>query len=119
PVEAAELGGHVGGGEADVGGPLPDRIAPVLDAALQRHRVATELPQGLQDHVLAADAEGKLPDVVDGDGVGNLDPGLSQDHGGGDVGTAQADGEGAHAAVGGGVGVGAEDDLPRLHEVPV
>src|SRR6185295_3837803 len=49
----------------------------------------------------------------------DLDPRLAQHHGGGDVRPAQADGEGAHPAVRGGVRVRAEHHLPGLHEVPV
>ncbi len=57
--------------------------------------------------------------VVDGDGLGHLDPGLAQHHRRRDVRAAQANGERAQPAMRAGVRVGAEDDFARLHEVAV
>jgi hypothetical protein len=118
-VEAAELGRHVGDGEAHVRREVAGGVADVLDRALHGHGVATQGPQRLEDDVLAAETEGQRAAVLDGDGLGDLDPALAQHHRHRDVRPAEADGEGAEPAVAAGVAVGAENDLAGLHEIPV
>jgi hypothetical protein len=112
--DAAELGGHVGDGEAGVGGHEAEARAAPLDGALVGDRVALEDAEDVEDNVLAADAELGLADELDQARLRDLEPRVAGDEGEGDVARAEADGEGAHAAPGAGVGVGADDNLPRL-----
>jgi hypothetical protein len=112
--DAAELGAHVGDGEAGVGGHEAEAGAAPLDGALVGDGVALQDPEHVQDDVLAADAELGLADELDQARLGDLQPGVARDEGEGDVAGAEADGEGAHAAAGAGVRVSADDNLAGL-----
>jgi hypothetical protein len=77
------------------------------------------VPRVLRMTSLPPNPKGSAPAVLDGDGLGDLDPALAQHHGHRDVRAAQADGEGAEPAVAAGVAVGPEHDLTGLHQIPV
>ena len=118
-VQAPELRGHVGDGEAGVGRELPDAGAAVLDRSLHRDRVAPEQRERLEDHFLAAQAEGQLALVLDRDRLGHLQPRGAQHHRHHDVGPAEPDGECAQPAVRRRVRVRAEHHVVGTHQVPV
>ena len=110
-VLAAGLDGHVGDGEPVVHGqgghPLPGELQGLVQGA-----VHPDLPDQVEDHILAGHHGLELAFEGHLDGGGHLEPQKAGGHGGGHVGGADAGGEGPHRPVGAGVGVGPHDDLP-------
>src|SRR5215210_2206925 len=107
------LDGHVAHGHATLHREPPDGLATVFDH-VPNPASGTDAVQDAEHQVLGRNVRGEL--ALDGDGHG-LRPALGQRLGGEDVldlAGSDAEGERAERAVGGGVGVSADDHEPRL-----
>ena len=111
-ILAAGLDGHVGDGEPVVhgqrGNSLPGKLQGLVQSA-----VHPDLPDQVEDHVLAGHHGLELALQGHLNGGGHLEPQKAGSHGGGHISGADAGGEGPQRSVGAGVGVGAHDDLTR------
>jgi hypothetical protein len=112
---AAGLDGHVGNGEAPLNREVADGRAGKLHGAVER-AVHADLADHIEDDVLGAGSFGQLAVDLEADGLGHLEPGATGRHAHAGVRRANARRERTDAAVGAGVGVGANDEVARADD---
>ena len=112
---AACLDGHVRDREPALDREVPDRGASKLHRAVER-AVDADLADDVEDDVLGRGTFRKLALDLEADGLRHLEPGPACCHAYAGIRRADACREGTDAAVGAGMGVGADDEVSRADD---